>query len=245
MEHSTSSQYRLQRDPVFFFMTGFFALLTTGLPAVLGQPRFMPLVQTIALTALLIIPLRKRDLRSALAVVFLWLALQIAALVLLTWVAPVQIERAFENGFLYRAGMSEWYFAGSTLPASFASQPGASAVEILGLLAGSLLTGGLVGNWFLIRMANLAAFGATSLALALENPLWLPVMFTPWSLLQLIGGAGLVVLLAEPLASGQFGAGLRRLGSVRRKPLLIFGALYLAGIMAELVLPGFWHFYQG
>ena len=239
-----STQYRLQRDPIFFFTVGCFALLTTGLPAVLGQPRFMPLLQAVALTLFMLIPLRQRDVRGALAVMFLWLTLQTSILLVLTWFAPVQLERAFEGGFLFRAEMSEWYFAGSPLPASFASQPIPSLVEILGILAGSLFTGGLVGNWFLLRMANLAAFGAGSLLVALENPLWLPIALPPWSVLQLIGGGGLVALLAEPLASGQLGAGIRRFGGERRPPLLIFGALYLAGLVFELVLPPFWHFYQ-
>ena len=240
-----STTYRLQRDPIFFFTVGFFALLTTGLPAVLGQPRFMPLLQALALTVFMLIPLRQRDLRSALAVVFLWLALSMALLMLLTWVAPVQLERAFENGFLYRAELAEWYFASSPLPASFASQPLAALIEISGILAGSLLTGGLVGSWFLMRMANLAAFGAASLLLALDSPLWLPVTLPPWMILQLAGAGGLLALLAEPLASGKFKAGLRDLAGARRKPLLIFGALYLAGILLELLLPAFWHFYQG
>lgn len=242
---ATTAAYRLHRDPVFFFTVGFFALLTTALPAVLGQPRFMPLIQAVALTVFLLIPLRQRDLRAALGVMWLWLALQISVLLLLTWFAPTQLERAFEDGFLYRAELAEWYFASSPLPASFASQPLASLVEIVGLLAGSLVSGGLIGAWFLMRMANLAAFGAASLLLALDNPLWLPVTLPPWTLLQLVGGAGLVTLLAEPLASGQFGAGLRQLSTERWRPLLIFGALYLAGLALELALPGFWHFYQG
>lgn len=242
---ANATNYRLHRDPIYYVTVGFFALITTGLPAVLGQPRFMPLAQAVALTVFLFIPLRQRDLRSALNVVFLWLALQVTLLVTLTWFAPVQIERAFDDGFLYRTSFAEWYFANSPLPASFATQPLPALVEILGLLGGSLLTGGLVGVWFLVRMANLAAFGAGSLLLALESPLWLPVALPPWSLLQLAGGAGLVVLLAEPLASGGLAAGLRHLAGERRRPLLTFGALYLAGLLLELVLPAFWHFYQG
>ena len=245
MNKARATTYQLQRDPIFFFTVGFFALLTTGLLAVLSQPRFMPLAQAVALTVFMLVPLRQRDLRSALAVVFLWLVLTMSLLITLTWLAPVHLERAFDGGFLYRAELAEWYFASSTLPASFASQPIQSLVEIIGILAGSLFTGGLVGSWFLMRMANLAAFGAASLLLALENPLWLPVTLLPWSLLQLIGGGGLLALLAEPLASGHFAAGVRNLVGVRRKPLLLFGALYLAGLLLEWVLPSFWHFYQG
>lgn len=235
-------RYELNRDPVFFVMAAFFALLVTAIPAVLGQLRFMPLAQAVALTVFLLIPLRKRDLRSALLVVFLWLALSMLAIFLLTWLVPLQLERAFENGFLYRAAYHEWYYANSPLPASFASQPVASAAEIAGILLGSLVSGGLVGAWFLVKMANLAAFSAGSLLLTLGSPLLLPLALPLWSVLQLAGAGGLVVLLAEPLVSGRFVAGLGDLFQRRRRPLLLFGALYLAGLLLELFLPAFWHF---
>jgi hypothetical protein len=44
--------YQLTSDPVFYWMGSFFALLTTALPAVLGQVRFMPLGQTVVLSIL-------------------------------------------------------------------------------------------------------------------------------------------------------------------------------------------------
>ena len=69
-------------------------------------------------------------------------------------------ERAIDNGFMQRAMTSEWYFARSPLPAGIVEQPLAGIVEIAGILLGSLLTGGLVSAWFLMRMANLAAFSA-------------------------------------------------------------------------------------
>ena len=237
--------YQLSRDPVYFLMAAFFALLTTGLPAVMGQPRFMPFIQAVVLTIFLAISVRRGDIRSGLGIVFLWLAVTMSLILLLTWFVPEQLERAFDNGFMQRAMTSEWYFARSPLPGGITVEPLATAAEIAGIVLGSLLTGGLVGAWFLVRMANLAAFGAGSLLLALESPLWLPVTLPLWSLLQLAGGAGLVVLLAEPLASGGLAAGLRHLAGERRRPLFIFGALYLAGLLLELVLPAFWHFYQG
>lgn len=237
-----TQEYQLHRDPVFYVTMAFFSLITTALPAVLGQPRFLPLVQAVALTVFLLVPLRRGDLRGALAVVFLWLALSMATIFALTWLAPNRVELAFENGFFHRGAVSEWYYANSPLPASFASQPLPSLVEIVGLLLGSLLTGGLVGAWFLVKMANLAAFSAASLLLTLGNPLLLAVALPPWSWLQIIGAGGLVVLLAEPLLSQRFGAGVRALAHRRLRPLLIFGAIYVLGILLELVLPAFWHF---
>jgi hypothetical protein len=238
-------EYNLGRDPVFFATVAFFALLTTGLPMVLGQFRFLPLVQAVALAALLLVPLRRRDLRSALVVAFLWLALTMATVFVYTWFDAVRAERALEDGFMYRAAFAEWYYANaqtSLLPASFATQPLASIGELVGILLGSLLTAGFVGAWFLMKMANLAAFGAASLTLTLPNPLWMVVGLPLWSILQIIGAGGLLVLLAEPLASGKLAAGLRELGRSRRLPLLLFGGMFVLGILLELVLPPFWHF---
>jgi hypothetical protein len=238
----TEKEYHLSRDPVFFATVAFFALLTTGLSSVLGQLRFLPLVQALAITLLLLIPLRRRDLRSALVTVFIWLPVAMVTVFAVTWYDPVAMERTFEDGFLYRAAFAEWYYANGPLPASFVSQPLASLVEIAGIALGSLLTGGLVGAWFLMRVANLAAFSAASLLLTLENPLLIVVALPPWSILQIAGGGGLLVLLAEPLASGRLAAGVRDLGGRRRLPLLIFGGLFVLGLLLELVLPPVWHF---
>jgi hypothetical protein len=237
-----TKDYTLSRDPIFYATVAFFALLTTGMSSVLGQLRFLPIVQALALTVLLLVPLRRHDLRGALATVFIWLLLAMATVFLVTWFAPVEMERTFENGFLHRAAFAEWYYANSPLPASFVSQPLASLVEVVGIVLGSLLTGGLVGAWFLMRVANLAAFSAASLLLTLPHPLWIVVALPIWSILQIIGGGGLLVLLAEPLASGKLGAGITALGRSRRRPLLIFGSVYVLGLLLELALSPIWHF---
>ncbi len=241
--------YQLTRDPVYFFMVAFFALLTTGFPAVLGQPRFLPIVQAVALTVFIAIPLRRGDFRAALGVVYLWLALAMATVFALTWLAPAQVARAFDDDWLQRLGWqhaayySEWYYANSVpLPASFADQPIYSLLEVVGVTLGTLLTGGLVGAWFLVKLANLAAFSAAGLLSTLGNPLLLPIALPVWSILQIVGGGGLLVLLAEPIYTPGFGAGVRKLFGPRRRLLLIFGGLYLLGVILELVLPPFWHF---
>ncbi|MEJ5247103.1 MAG: hypothetical protein WHS90_05005 [Caldilinea sp.] len=237
-----SKEYQLTRDPFFYVMAALFALFTTGLSAILGQLRFMPISQTIVLTLFMALALRRHDLRAALSVIALWLTTSMLVLILLTLFAPAQIERAFADGFLHRAAFSEWYFAGSPLPASFAAAPLAKTLEVVGITVGSLFTGGLVGVWSLVRLANLTAFSAGHLLGVLESPLWIFVALPIWSILQLVGATGLVALCAEPMLVDRFAFGrwLQR----RRRELLIFGAIYAAGLAAEAVLPAFWHFHS-
>jgi hypothetical protein len=232
--------YQLTRDPLFFITVAFFAVLTTAVPGLLGQPRFMPLVQAVSLGVFLLLPLRRRDVNGALTVVYLWLVLSMTTLLVLTWLAPTQLERAIANGFLHRAAISEWYFANSPLPASPAAAPLASLVEVLGVTLGSWLTAGFLGAWFLVQMANLAAFSAGHLLGIFKNPLLLPVALPIWSLLELIGAAGLVVLLAEPLANGRLSLG--GIFGARRRLTLIFAILFAAGLLLEWLLPPYWHF---
>lgn len=233
--------YQLSRDPVYFLMAAFFALLTTGLPAIMGQPRFMPFIQAVVLTIFLAISVRRGDMRSGLGIVFLWLAVTMSLILLLTWFVPDQLERAIDDGFMQRAMTSEWYFARSPLPGGITGEPLGAAAEIAGIVLGSLLTGGLVGAWFLVRMANLAAFSAGHLLGIFGNPLLIFIALPVWSILQITGAGGLVVLCAEPLLSGRFALGtwFRR----RSRPLAIFGGVYVLGLLAEAILPAFWHFH--
>jgi len=236
-------EYQLTRDPVFYLMAAFFAFLTTALPALLGQFRFMPIGQTLVLMVFMAIAVRRSDLRGGLLVVFLWLALSMSILIGLMLVAPEQVERAFTDGFMYRALVSEWYFARSPLPSSFATQPVPSLIEAIGVTLGALLTGGLVGVWFLVRMANLAAFSAGHLLGILANPLLLVVALPIWSVLQVAGAGGLVVVCAEPLLAAKrmsFGSWARG----RRRWLAWFGVMYAAGLLAEWILPAVWHFHS-
>jgi hypothetical protein len=237
-----TQEYRLTRDPVFFVMAAFFALLTTATPALFGQMHFMPISQTLVLSIFMGIAVRRGDLRSALTVVYVWLLVSMSALILLTLVAPSQVERAFDDGFMVRAMTSEWYFTNSPLPASFAAEPIPAALEIAGVTLGALFTGGVVGVWSLVRMANLAAFITGHLLGILGGPLWIFVALPVWSLLQVAGAGGLVVLFAEPLLVDRFGLG--RWFTRRRRALAIFGVLYAAGVLAELILPTFWHFHS-
>ncbi|MCL4825778.1 MAG: hypothetical protein KJZ95_00335 [Caldilinea sp.] len=237
-----SQEYRLTRDPAFWAMGAFFALLTTAMPALFGQMRFMPISQTIVLSIFMGIAVRRHDLRSALTMVYTWLLVSMTSLIVLMLLVPGQVERAFDDGFMVRAMTSEWYFTNSPLPASFATEPIPAALEIAGVTLGALFTGGVIGVWSLVRMANLAAFTAGHLLGVLGSPLWIVVALPIWNLLQIVGAGGLVVIFAEPLLVDRFG--LRRWFTRRRLALAIFGAIYVAGVLAKLILPAFWHFHN-
>jgi hypothetical protein len=244
MQKQSQEQYSLVRDPVFYLMLAFFALLTTAMPAALGQPRFLPFAQTIALFAFLALAVRQRKMPQALLILAIWLILQIIALILTTWLLPGQVERAISDGFAYRTAFLGWFYGAGALPGSLTVQPAMRLVEMFGIIFGSLLTGGLLGVWFLVRAANLAAYGAGALAhdsgLFFNSIAGLPL----WTLLRLAGYAGLVALLAEPLFSRNWSPAYYL--ASRRRLLLGSASLLALGLLLEIALPGAWRtLFQG
>lgn len=228
--------YSLTRDPTYYVTVGFFALLTTALPALLGQPRFLPLNQAVLLTIFVAIPLRKGHLRGAFNVMALWLVLQFSLMTLLAWAFGDSVERAIADGFILRGEIAAWFYTGGILPHGMQAAPLARLVEIAGITLGSLLTAGLVGMWFLVRAVNLLGFTTGALFSTLESPA-LPAWILPiWALIRVAGYAGLVTLLAEPSVTRNWSLPFYR--AHRQRPLLISLGLVIAGLLLELVLPG-------
>lgn len=230
--------YSLVQDPIYFVMVGFFALLTTGLAAGLGQPRFLPISQTVALFAFLVIALRRQSVKPALLALSLWLAIQCVTLIAVTRIAPIQAERAIHNGFLYRTALVGWLYGADALPRSIAVEPVARCIEVAGVLLGSLFSGGLVGFWFLVRAANLVAYSAG--VLWQDNGQILNVLagLGPWALLRVAGYAGFVVLLAQPLLTGYWSP--HYYWARQRTLILTSFLLVVLGLVLEFALPGLW-----
>jgi hypothetical protein len=233
-----AKKYSVLSDPLFYIMLGFFALLTTGLASILGQPRFLPISQTLALFAFVSIAFRRRQNRSALISILIWLILQMATLILLTRVATGQVEWAFNDGFHYRSDFIGWFYGTGPLPASLVQQPGYRILELIGVLVGSLFSGGLLGIWFLVRAANLTAYGAGALWQTSGDSFAVFGGLPLWALLRLAGYAGFVTLLAEPLFSGNWS--LRYYLTNRRRLLLISAGLLGAAILLELTIAQVW-----
>ena len=232
--------YSLAHDPLFYITVGFFACLTTGLPAVIGQPNFMPILQTVALFIFLLIPLRQGLIRQALWVLALWLVLQFSVVVTLTWLLETRVETAFHDGFHYRMAYIAWFYGAESAlrPDSFSAAPSARLLELLGILVGSLVSGGLIGVWFLVKSANLAAYGMGALLVSLKSMAALLLALPLWTLLRIAGYAGLVTLLSQPLLTSNWQP-LSYWRSQRRL-ITIAGGLLLLGLLLELFLPDLW-----
>jgi hypothetical protein len=199
--------YDLTRDPIFYGTVGFFALLTTILPGLMGQPNFMPMVQALGLTIFTAIPLRRGEMGTALRVLLLWLVVQLAVIIFIAWGLPAQTARAIPDGVTYRMDLVTWAYTGETLPRSLLAAPWTRLIEILGVLVGSLLTGGLVGSWFLVRAVDLFGFSAGTLIREMTPAVGFLLGFTPWRLLTLAGYAGFFLLLAQPILTHRWDPG--------------------------------------
>lgn len=231
---SADSSYNLTRDPLFLITAAFFALLTTVMPAFMGQVRVTPLLQTLALMVFLAIVLRKGSMKTALILMSVWLIIQVAILALMTGFFMDQVERSIPGGFDLRTGLVAWLYAGSPLPDGLRSEPMARLIEIAGVTAGALLTGGLLGVWFLMRAANQAGFSMGVFLAGLSHGGTLPPFFLLWTVLRIAGYAGLVALLAEPLWTQNWA--LDFYVKQRGRLFLIAAALILASLTLEALL---------
>lgn len=232
----TTSSRSITQDPIYFTTAAFFAVLTTALPALLGQPRFMPILQALSLTIFMVLPLHHRHPGGALRVVAIWLPLQYLTLVLLTLIFRGQVEQAITNGFVLQGEIAQWYFGGAAMPAAFGATLGGRLIELIGVVVGSLASAGLVGAWFIAGTLNLAAYTTAIVAVALESALLFPFAIPWWTLLRVAGLAGLLVLLAEPLITYTWSP--RHYWQHRRALILGSAALFIVGVLVELFLPG-------
>ena len=231
---STDSSYTLTRDPLFLITAAFFALLTTAMPALIGQIRIMPLLQTLALMVFLAITLRKGSMKTALMLMGVWLVVQVVTLMLMTGFFMDQVERSISGGFDLRTGLVAWLYAGDPLPDGLRSEPMARLVEIAGVTAGALLTGGLLGVWFLMQTANQGGFSMGVFLAGLLHGGTLPPFFLLWTVLRIAGYAGLVTLLAEPLWTKNWS--YKFYVKQRGRLFLIAIALVLASLALEVLL---------
>jgi hypothetical protein len=231
----TTDNYSLTRDPLYYIMVGFFAAFTTILPALMGQPRFLPFIQTLILTLFIAVPLRRHHPRGALNVLAIWLPLQFFLITLLTRFFGTQLEHAFIDGFAYRGAITAWFFGGALHPSGIIATPFAYVIEFLGVILGSLVSLGLIGTWFLVRLTDQAAFGTGILLTSLVNPGQSLLVLPYWSLLRASGYAGFVILCAQPLLINNWSP--LYYWQTQRKLVVYSTVLLIAGLLLELFLP--------
>ncbi len=233
----TARSYQLTDDPVFYITVIFFAILTTVVPGLMGQPNFMPIVQALALTIFVAIPLRRGALRAALWVAVLWVVMQLVSIMAVTWLVPMQAARAIPDGFTYRNLLTTWFYTGEALPRSLLTAPLVRVGEVVGILLGSLLSGGLVGAWFLTRAVDLLGYSVMTLSQTVGALGFFAGLF-PWRLLSVAGYTGFFLLLAQPILTNHWQPSYY-LHTQRR--LVLGSAILLAsGLLLEAILPGIW-----
>jgi hypothetical protein len=170
----------------------------------------------------------------------LWLLVQITVIALLTVLDVNRIEGAIPGGFQYRASILGWLYANETLPRGLATQPTTSLLEAAGVILGSLLTGGVLGNWFLARAANLAGFMAGSLWLATGTMAALPLAIPIWTIIRIAAFAGMVIILSEPLLTSNWS--IRYYLTARKSFAIVVVVLLVVSALAEIILPPTWRF---
>lgn len=233
---SAGRRYDLTTDPIFYITFGLFALLTTLLPAALGQATLMPILQALALTIFLAIPLRRGSVDKGILALALWLALQLLVMGAGSAFLPQMFERAVADGFGFHRALLEWSVTGEGLPGWVLANPLVRLVEVAGVLLGSLLSAGLAGLWFLMRAVNQLGYAAGRLAAGGGAGLVLGLM--PWRLVTIVGYAGSVLLLAQPLLRSNWSVAFY-FGRQRRLAVASV-TLIVLGLLLELTLPGLW-----
>ncbi len=225
----------LARDPFFYVTVLFFIPLTTVLPAILGQFRFMPVLQTISLSLFLAVAVRQRELGPSFILIGLWAVLQFLIIWGLTSLVPLHVEQAIPNGFVQGRGFLEWFHGQGVLPGGSILW---RLLESIGVLVGSVVTGGLAGIWLFVRALNLAGFDAGLLGSTIGGTQGFIAGLPFWTLLRLMGYAIFIVVLAEPLLTSNWSPAYYL--SKRRIPLLVGTILLLLGLLLELILPNTW-----
>jgi len=214
------SNYALTGDPIFYVTVGFFALLTTAMPAGLGQPNFLPILQTVCLTIFIAMAIRRGQIRHALNIMALWLPLQFLVMALLAWLIPSQAEQAIAEGYNHRMLLFSWLQGYNPPPQGLLREPLSVIGQLLGIIVGTLISGGLIGIYILERAVNLAGYNMGSLLLVDSSTAWLAALW-PWAWLRLAGYSGLVL-------------------KERRRLLMISIGLVIVGLCLELILPTVW-----
>jgi len=235
-----TQRYSISNDPFFYVTVTFFALLTTALPALIGQPIFLTIAQTLALFIFVLVTLHRRLIRQTVFVLALWLSVQFLTFLFATLFAQERVQIAIPNGFAYGMSYIEWFFgiSDSLRPDSFVAQPLARVIELLGVTVGTLLSAGLIGIWFLVRAVNLAAFHMGVILLVNDNSAALLGAIPLWALMRIAGFAALVIVLAEPLLTSNWNP----LFYLRQRRRLLFFALgfTVGGYLVEFLLPDLW-----
>ena len=195
-----------------------------------GRPLLVPILNAAASYPIMVVTLRRGEVRRAVGRMLLWaLALGICATALSYW-RPAETDRLFLRGEAYRVEMQVWVLTGvgaESRPATFIPQQARDAAVFvaLGLASGGALAmamGAALMNQMGHYVGTLAANGTHPVALMI-------LAWHPWSVIRIISFVIMGVVLAMPVVA-------------RRRPdapllLAASGGLIIDVVMKTLLAP--------
>ncbi len=237
-ESSKETEQPLTGDPVYLVMAGVFAFLTTVLPIALTQPRTMPVVQALILTLFTALPIRAGLWRRAVRITALWLTVTLLLITVISFSAPAQVEASLSNGFEYRAQLLEWMYGVGAYPSWQASLTMSTALRVGAFTLGSVVTAGAVGYWFVFQQINHLGYAIGLVWSTVGGFIGLLLAVPFWSLLQVVGLAGLVIMLSEPILFRSWSA--RHFWRDRRTLIIVCCSALILGYLLALFVPVIW-----
>jgi hypothetical protein len=214
-------------------------VLSYALGWAVGWPALVPLLNTAASYPLMVLAIRRGDVRLAVARMLVWaLALGISATIL-SFARPGQTGTLFLHGAAYRAEMFTWIMTGvgpESDPARFILQHAWHAVLFVVL---ALATGGIAAMVMGAALMNYMGHYAGALAASSVQPLLAGVLaWAPWAVARVISFVTLGVVLSIPLLT-RTGVGV----ILRREQVLIAAAVIglVADVALKWLLAPAWH----
>ena len=237
-ETPAESNQSLTSDPAYYIMVAVFAFLTTALPIALGQPRFLPVAQAVALTVFIAIPLKAGLWKRSALLMTMWLLLVVAIVAITTKLTPSHVELSIGSGFAFHTNLLAWLYNAKTASGVMQENILSDLVVTAGVIVGSLVSAGGIGNWFLMRLVNQTGFGIGIIWGAIEGRGGLLLAIPLWTVLRIAGLAGFVILFSTPLLSGQWSP--HYYWKTMRSLILSSAILLILGILLGMFGPTLW-----
>jgi hypothetical protein len=173
-----------------------------GVAWLLNVPLLVPVLNTAASFPFMVLALKRRDLRLAVARMLVWAFTLGLCATFLSYLRPAATDRLFLRGAAYRTEMFAWVMTGrgaESTPAEFIPQQAGQTVLFAGL---TLATGGVLAMPMGAMLMNYMGHYAGTLSARSARPaLTMALAWHPWAVIRVISFVTLGVVLSMPLLS--------------------------------------------
>ena len=206
-------------------------VLSYALGWAIGVPILVPVLNTAASYPLMVLALRRGDLRLAIARMLLWALTMGVCAMLMSYARPSATDTLFLRGDAYRAEMFAWVLTGQgaeSTPSQFIPQQLGQAAIFSGV---ALLTAGVLAMPMGAALMNYMGHYVGTLAAQSRHPALTMVLgWHPWSIIRIVCFVILGVVLSVPLLSRVMHVAIDR---PTAQPLVIAAS---AGLVVDIVL---------